>query len=213
LRLTDSPTELTTAATDAALAVVAGAIVLWLLGARPSWERGVWMWLFALMAFASILGTLVHGVEMNERLRSVLWQPLYLSLGMVVALFAVAAVHGSSGEAVARRVLPWMLAVAAAFYLLTVVLRGAFLIFILFEGVTMIAAFVVYVWLAARGGPGTLWTSAGIAVSIVAAIVQATSLRARIVVPFDHNGLFHLIQIAANVLLAVGVRQGLAAGR
>jgi len=52
---------------------------------------------------------------------------------------------------------------------------------------------------------------AGIALSIVAAVVQATTMRARFVVPFDHNGLFHLIQLLGMGVLAAGVRLALQA--
>jgi len=59
--------------------------------------------------------------------------------------------------------------------------------------------------------------AAGIGLSVIAAAVQASHLRVRLIVPFDHNGLFHLLQIGAIVLLTDGLRRGLtsstAAGR
>ena len=50
----------------------------------------------------------------------------------------------------------------------------------------------------------------GIALNIVAAAIQATgSVRFTLVVPFDHNGVFHLVQMAAIVVLVAGVAKGL----
>jgi hypothetical protein len=51
--------------------------------------------------------------------------------------------------------------------------------------------------------------AAGVALSLAAAAVQVSPLSLRLGVRFDHNGLFHLIQIAGVVLLAAGVRQSL----
>ena len=60
-------------------------------------------------------------------------------------------------------------------------------------------------WLS-RGLPGAPLIVAGIALSSLAAVEQATTMRVRFVVPFDHNGLFHLIQLLGMGVLAAGVR-------
>jgi hypothetical protein len=51
--------------------------------------------------------------------------------------------------------------------------------------------------------------SLGIGLSIVAAAVQASALSVRLIVPFDHNGLFHLVQLTGIAALANGLRRGL----
>jgi hypothetical protein len=51
--------------------------------------------------------------------------------------------------------------------------------------------------------------SVGIALTIVAAAVQASALSVRLIVPFDHNGLFHLVQLIATAAFANGLRRGL----
>jgi hypothetical protein len=197
---------LTTAATDLVLAALCAGIVFWLRGLGPSWALEVWRWLFALIGVAASLGAVAHGCALGEWTRKALWQPLYLSLGLAVALFVVAAVAAWRGEPEARGLLPWALAAGAAFYGLTVVLRGAFIVFIAYEALAMLAALAIYLWLAMHGVSGSWWLVAGVGLSLVAAGIQASSLRIHCVVPFDRNGLFHLVQIVAMVLLAVGVR-------
>jgi hypothetical protein len=77
----------------------------------------------------------------------------------------------------------------------------------------MSMALAMYVSLGIAGRlPGALLVSAGIVLTLVAAAVQASTLRARLIVPFDHNGLFHLVQMAAITVVAAGVRRGLDAG-
>jgi hypothetical protein len=52
----------------------------------------------------------------------------------------------------------------------------------------------------------------GTVLTLAAAAVQVSGASLRVVVPFDHNGLFHIVQILAITVIARGVRQGLAAG-
>jgi len=207
MQLQKSQTELTTAATDAVLAIVCMVIAWWLLDARPSWTRTVWIWLFTLTALASVLGAAAHGLALTDRARNALWQPLYLSLGLTIALLVMAGVSDWKGEALARAWLPWALAVGVGFYALTNVLSGAFIVFVAYEAIAMVLVLGIYVTLwTVRGLPGAPLIVAGIGLSIVAAVVQATTMTARVVVTFDHNGLFHLIQLVGMVVLAAGVR-------
>lgn len=203
------PTELTTAATDAVLAVLAVGGIRW-LGARRSADREkvtLWVLVLALLAVASTLGAVAHGFELSPDTLFILWQPLFLSLGLVVALFLVAAVYDGIGPAAARRLLIPALVVGSAFYLVTLLFPGTFLVFVIYEAVAMLAALALYGWLAVRTGQRWAWLMVlGIALNIVAAAIQASgTVRLTLGVPFDHNGVFHLVQMVAIVVLVAGV--------
>jgi hypothetical protein len=206
-----SPTELTTAATDAAMGVLS-LVLLRRLASVPTplaWTRAVWAWVFRLFATASLLGAVVHGLALAEAIRSLLWLPLYLALGLVIALFVVGAVSAWRGERSARMLAPWAIACGTAFFAASQLLGGAFVIFLAYEAVGMLIALGIYGVLAVRGAAGARAAAAGIALTMVAAGVQASSLQVRLVVPFDHNGLFHIVQMAAVVVVARGVKVGL----
>ncbi|MGE3707330.1 MAG: hypothetical protein AB7I13_18820 [Vicinamibacterales bacterium] len=207
-----SETELTTAATDLALGLVCAGFALQLLAsaAHADFKRALWVGAFGLLAVGSLLGAVAHGLQIAETTRVWLWRPLYLSLGLAVALVGVAAARDWWGEPAARVALPWALGVGLFFFVLTQRLGGAFVLFIAYEAVAILFALVVYVALWARGAlPGAGWMAAGVALSLAAAAVQVSSLSLRVGVRFDHNGLFHLIQIAGVALLAAGVRHSL----
>jgi hypothetical protein len=207
------PTELTTAATDVVLAVLAIACVRWLAVRRSSDPDKVTLWILvlALLAVASILGAVAHGLALSPGLVYLLWQPLFLSLGLVVALFVVAAVYDGFGPRAARRLLIPALLVGAAFYLLTLVFPGTFLVFVLYEAVAMLVALALYGRLAIRTGKRWAWLMvAGVALNILAAGIQATeTVRVNLGVPLDHNGVFHLVQMVAIVAIVAGVGQSL----
>lgn len=202
-------TELTTAATDLLLGLLCLAVIWWLSDLRSGFVRTIWMSVFALMAIASLLGAAAHGFDLSSRVRTALWQPLYLSLGLIIALLIVAGIHDWRGETAARTLLPWAVAAGAGFYAVTYALGGAFAIFIVFEAVAMIFVCGLYLLLWSRGAPGSALITAGVGLSIAAAAVQATTMSVRVVVPFDHNGLFHLVQLVATSVLAAGVRASL----
>lgn len=199
--------------TDIILAVVAVVCMIRLRGFRDAdpWRVGIWLWVFGLLAFAAGLGAVVHGLEMSENTRDLLWQPLFLSLGLVVGLFVVAATYDWKGQTASGRLLPVMLVIGVAFFALTRIVTGTFLVFVAYEAVAMVFAFVLYTGLAVSKrleGAGTI--ALAIVLNIVAAGIQASgSVAVTIGVPFDHNGVFHVVQTVAVIVLVSGLVKGL----
>jgi hypothetical protein len=210
--LVGQATERTTAATDALLAVAALAVFVGLRRrTRASFGRSVWLAALGCMVLASAIGVVAHGLVLADGVRQLLWQPLYLALGVTMALFVVGAVRDWRGERAARRLLPPMLVVALAFYGVTRAAGGDFLAFVLFEAAALGFALGVYAWLAARHRrPGAAAMAAALAMSLAAGAVQAADVgTVRLLWDFDHNGLFHLVQLAGLALLAAGLRRTL----
>jgi hypothetical protein len=213
MQIIESPTERTTAATDALLAALCLRYAAELMGyrRRHPWKAVVWAGTFGMLAASGGLGAIVHGLQMPEDRRAALWRPLTLILGGTVALFADGAAGDLLGERAARRALPGLLLSALAFYALSQRLQRGFLVFIVYEAVAMLFALGAYARLA-QGGRlrGAQQMAAGVLLSILAAAIQSTSLELTILgIPLDHNGLFHIVQIAGLPLLAAGLRAAL----
>ena len=213
MELHPSVTERTTAATDLLLVVAALAGIWYLRRATPgSTARRIWLAALAAAAAASLLGAVAHGLLLSPALREILWQPLFLLLGVVVACFATGAVADTWGASPARRLLPPMLVLAVLFYVVTRLSGGDFLVFVLFQAAGLLAALGIYVRLALRGRAGAGLVAAALAVSLAAGAVQADeTLSARVVWPLDHNGLYHLVQLAGLALLVAGLARTLRA--
>jgi hypothetical protein len=213
MELVGVATERTTAATDAVLALAAAAAILVLRRSTPrSFGRAVWQAALAALGLASVLGAVAHGLELRPATRELLWHPLYLALGVTMALFVVGAVRDWRGEAAGRRVLLPMLALAVVFYGVTRLTRGSFLAFVVYEAAALLFSLGVYLRLAtgpARVGAAPM--AAALAVSLAAGAVQASGVGpVRLVWDFDHNGLFHLVQLVGLALLVTGLRRLLA---
>ena len=211
---TDSPVELTTAATDVLLAILAFICIVYLRQYRSldGWKVGVWSWTLAAFSAAALLGAVVHGLELSDATKTFLWRPLYLLLALVVALFVVAASYDWLGKRSAWRVLAAMMPVALGFFVFTQIWSDSFRVFVVYETASMLVALAIYVYLAA----GKRLTGAGLMASaillnVLAAGIQADgSIRLTVIWPFDHNGVFHVVQMVAVLVLIAGLRRSLA---
>ena len=210
--LTTSPTELTTSATDALLAIECTIIIALLLRSATTnrWRTNLWCSIFTLLATASSLGALLHALELPKPMRIALWTPLYLSLGILVLLFIMGAVADWRGKVAAKRLVPWGIGVSAAFLGLTALLGGKFIVFIVYAATVLLSTLAIYTFLAVTHRlKGTAVIALAILLNLAAAAVQASNLSLHLVFPFDHNGLFHLVQIVSTAILGLGVHLGM----
>lgn len=209
----DIPTEQTTAVTDAILAIITimSAVYLLLLSKYDQWKATLWVCLFSLLALASALGSIVHGLQMPVMLKTLLWHPLNLSLGLAVGIFITAVVYDIWGKNLAKKILPIMLLIGAGFFCITLVWPDSFLVFIIYEAAAMLFALGGYISLVYRRHlKGAFSMALGIFVTIIASGVQAAnSFSFTFIWAFDHNGVYHLVQMAGILLLLSGLRTAL----
>ncbi len=206
------PEERTTAATDLVIAALALSYSGRMLP-RSSQRARLWGGAFTSMGTAAVCGAAAHGLVVDERTNAALWRVINLSLGLTVAFFAAAATNDGFGERPGQRTLPLALLSALGFYAASQRLKYGYIVFIIYESLALLYALIIYLRLARSARfPGAWRIVAGILLSLIAAAIQATPLRIRLVgLPFDHNGLYHLVQTAALPLLAGGVAAGLPA--
>ena len=209
LKFIDIPTEQTTAITDLILATIASVFALYLFLAdyRPDLKAALWISIFGLVGLAALLGAIVHGFEMSENARLRLWQPLHLLLALTVALIPIAVIYDLWGENYALSVLPVTLGLGMIFFGFVLIYPHNFLAFFIYQTIAMFFALIGYSWLALLGRLDGAWFMvAGIAITMVAAAVQTRkSICFKLIWAFDHNGLYHFIQMAALLFLLLGL--------
>ena len=205
-------TELTAAATDGVYALVAIASLVALLRrqAGATWRVRLWSGMLGLSAIATILGAAYHALVLTPAQIRSLWHPIYLALGVSVALFLTATAHDWRGEAAARRALAPLLGIGLAFTIYARFVSGEFVVFAVYQFAATLFALAVYVGLALRRRlPGAGWIGAGVGLSLVAGAVSMTEVAFVLIWPFDNYGAFHLVQTAATLVLVRGVITGL----
>jgi len=207
----DIPTEQTTAATDVLLAILAFivAVKVYQSGKNTDLRKTrIWVWAFGLLAFAAAVGSVAHGFQMSKLTNFILWQPLNLALGVAIGLFVAGVVYDFMNFSLPRTLIPALLVIATIFYTITVMIPNAFIVFIIYEAIAMLFSFIVYTMLATRKkvkGAGLM--AAGILVTIIAAGIQAVeTIKITLIWEFDHNGIFHIVQMIGVLLLMKGLQ-------
>jgi hypothetical protein len=210
-----STTELTTAVTDAFLALECLVALIWLgrHAARRPRRVHVWRWAFALCGLAAGLGAVVHGFLLPTGWANLLWHPLTFCMGSAMALLLAGAVGDWLGFDAACRVVPWGVGAATLLVAASWLMAGAFVVFAAYAAVLLVVASGIYLRLAMLSrfpGAGLLATALG--VNLAALAVQASDISLDVGVPLDHNGVFHLLQMLAIALLAAGLAPGMRTG-
>jgi len=211
LQIIDIPTEQTTAATDVVMAILALIVTIKVYNTGKDIDfkkTRIWMWAFGLLTFASATGAIAHGFQMSKLTNFILWQPLNLSLGVAIGLFVAGVVYDYRNFSLPRPLIPLLLVFAIIFYTVTVLIPNAFIVFIIYEAIAMLFAFVVYAILASRNKlKGAAWMAGGILVTIIAAAIQAIeTIKVTFIWEFDHNGIFHIVQMIGLLLLLKGLQ-------
>ena len=182
-----------TVATDYALGGVAAWLSVALFrSAQPS--RRLWGVAFAALAAAAFLGGTWHGFLQSH----LLWKATTFSAG--VASFGMVA--GSSYAVFSGQLRAFILTAALAklfVYSAWMLSHDAFIYVVIDTAIAFLAVAALHLW--KWNGP----ILAGVAVSIVGALVQASGFKLH--EHFNHNDLYHVIQIAALVLLYRGAKR------
>ncbi len=215
MEFTKEPTEQTTAITDIILALVAFGGILILCWNIPNsgaiWKIVIWSAAFGMIGLASALGAVAHGLEISCTVHNRIWQLLNMALALAVSLFVAGVIYDLWGLAASLKFLPAILIAGLGFFGATLLYPGIFFIFILYEGLALIFSLSAYIYLTVRGDPaGAVFMAAGILISILAAGIQANkSISVTVIWEFDHNGIYHIVQVLGLILLLVGLRRSL----
>jgi hypothetical protein len=212
MKFIKDPTEKTTAVTDIILALTAFggiAYLRWaLLYAGKLWKINIWSAAFGLIGLAAALGAVAHGLVLSRIFHHRIWLALNMALSLAVSLFVVGVVYDLWGFEVSLTILPIMLIAGLGFFMTTLIYPGVFFLFIVYEAVALAFALGAYIFLTVQKDlPGTWLMAVGILVSIIAAGIQANkSVVLTFIWRFDHNGIYHLVQLVGLLLLLMGLR-------
>lgn len=199
--------EPTTTLTDYVLAALTGAFALLLVRRGLAiGDAGVVVWggAFAATAAAALVGGTVHGfaTRLGEARKRMLWLTTLVLTGLVGFCLIVGAAIALA-PALLREALVALAALKLAGALFLLVRRQDFRFLLYDAGVSLLVVLALVLLAAWRGpAPGAGWIAAGAGLSLVAAAVQQSGITLHR--HFNHNDLFHVIQMLASYLLFRG---------
>ena len=165
-------------------------------------SRSLWAYAFLSLSLSALVGGTYHGFQWQEDVGDLLWKITTLLMGFTSLFMTASVVYANCGGRMRRS---WLVIAGIKFliYLGLVMTRDDFLLVIADYGSVMLAILVIaLIQIFRRTRPEAPWLAAGVGVSLIAAGVQASgiSLHER----FNHNDLFHVIQIPALYLFLRG---------
>lgn len=189
--------EPTTTLTDLVLALVCAWSAARLV-ADSQFDSARWWWAiaFALTGAGAVAGAATHGLaRLPVAIRAALWRVVLISMGAMGLAMVFAALRIASADDLSP--LRWGGGVAMLVYVVAVVWRVEYRWAVVAYGSAMLMVAVIFVarWADQHAAP---WVLGGIAISAVAAIVQQRRVRWHR--HFNHNDLYHVLQLAALVL-------------
>jgi hypothetical protein len=164
----------------------------------------LWAAAFVMTAAAAIAGGTYHGfIQWMPGLGGrAMWKATLLATGLGSAcLLAAALVAAAAGQL--RTALVAVVIVKLAVYVWTIATKDQFIVVIADYG-TALAAILLAAWFLRPSGltPAAWWITAGVAVAAVAGVIQWARLAPH--VHFNHNDLFHVVQMVSLYLLYRG---------
>jgi hypothetical protein len=181
--------------TDYVLALACGCFSI-LLYRLKSAASGWWSIAFAAVALAALVGGTYHGFP--SFYPNVLWKTTLVAAGAASCAMVIAT---GVGTRIAPKLFFWLALLKFAAYLAWIASTDSFFAVVADSGSALLLVAALH---AIRGGAAWRWMISGVAVAVAAAGVQAMKLAPH--PHFNHNDLYHVIQLAAMWLLYRGAR-------
>ncbi|PWQ96748.1 DUF6962 family protein [Leucothrix arctica] len=210
--INNNPYELFTALTNVLWALVA--FISFILISKNSNNSNskakLWKAVFVMLFVSNILASLVHGLSIDIETSELIWIPINLILGLMIALLMSAALYDYLGKDTMQKYFPYLIGVAVIFFAMTQFNRDTFLIFIAYQSIYMLLILTMYIHLAIKKHVGAGVICVGMFLFILAAVAQAIGpYELALFIPINQDGLYHLIGIPSTILLTIGVIKNL----
>ena len=200
-------TEPMTMVTDYLMGTLAFVLAMRLLGDAASgqqWSGRLWAAAFVMTAVAAFVGGTYHGFIqwMPGMAGRALWKATLAATGIGSACLLAAAVTAAATGPL-RHALMGLVVVKLVVYIWTIATKDAFVLVIADYGTALVAVLLAAWFIRPTGlTPAAWWITAGVAVAVVAGVIQWARLAPH--AHFNHNDLFHVVQMASLYLLYRG---------
>ena len=182
--------------TDYALAGVTVWLAVLLLR-KDAVSCRLWTLAFAALAVGAFLGGTFHGFQVTWT-----WKPTVLAVGIASFGMLAGSAYATTSDNV-RRALLAAAALKLAFYEIWMLGHDDFIYVVADTASAMLGVAALH--LLRIDNPATRWILGGVAVSLAAAGIQAG--RIALHEHFNHNDLYHVVQIVAMLLYYAGVKR------
>jgi Family of unknown function (DUF6962) len=201
------PVEQTTAVTDIIFAVVAISIFFLLRGDKNKKRNLMWKGYFFCYFIGGVLGAIGHGIKIDVGVLDVIWNGMYLFLGLGIGFFTIAVLNDLFNKNISKLFAGLCLLPSILFYLITVFISGSFTVFVVYTLAITIFGLVVYTIIFVRTkDKAILILLGGIFLTVLTGAAHAlVTGEIHFIWVFDKNSVMHIIQAIGLALTYLGV--------
>ena len=168
---------------------------------RKLWAVGLFF-----VGLGAALGGIRHGfaVYLGDLANTVVWKGTVYAIGLSLVFVVAGTISGSPLKAATAKTFRVLNIIAFVLYCAWMIRHDDFLYVIYYYGPAMLAVAAIQGWAFARHrSEGALGIMSGVVVTLLGAIAQQSGIS--IHAHFNHNDLFHIIQVVGLALFFRGV--------
>ncbi len=161
-----------------------------------------WIVALILLGVAALLGGVAHGFNLFE-----LFLGIYLCMAGIMGAICLATLNDGYGDETAQRWRNWIIGGAVIFYGMTLLYPHLLVVYTIIGGVILVPILLIYIrlWLQ-YPGRGNGYLLAGLMITLAGFAGIAFRVRLNMIWQFNHNDVYHLVQMVAIVLFYLGIR-------
>ncbi len=161
-----------------------------------------WMTALILLGVAALLGGVAHGFNLFG-----LFAGIYLCMAGIIGAICLAALSDGYGDETAQRWRNWIIGGAVIFYGMTLLYPHLLVVYTIVGGFILAPIVLIYIRLwRQHPGRGDGYLLAGIMITLTGFAGIAFRVRLDMIWQFNHNDLYHLVQMVAIVFFYLGIR-------
>lgn len=196
--------------TDYLITVVAGWFGLRLLAsARKDANRSQLAWAisFLFTGLAALLGGSSHGFVsyLDDAWMNLIWKGATYSIGVAMVFAVAGTLRGTAIGTALHRPFSALNILGFAIYAIWIATHDRFLFVIIYYLSAMVFIAALQIWASVRHhAAGAKWLISGVIVTLISAYIQQSDIDLH--ANFNHNDLYHVVQIAGLYLLYRGAK-------
>lgn len=168
---------------------------------RKFWAVGLFF-----VGLGALLGGVWHGIAayLGEMAKLIVWKGTVYTIGLTLVFVVAGTISGSPLKAATAKTFRVLNIIVFALYSAWMIRHNDFLYVIFYYGPTMLVVAIIHGWAHVKHGTdGAISIMSGVVVTLLGAGVQQSGLAFH--EHFNHNDLFHVIQVAGLAMFYKGV--------
>ncbi len=169
----------------------------------------LWAITFAVFIISSLVGAYIHGIQLKQETKKILWAFLNINLCLTIATYSICIWYEAYGLKITRILIPIYTILSIGFGLYKNFIAGSYTSFVVFTIINLFLLMIILI-INIRKKPYLLFFLLAIIVFTIGSYLQTIyTLRLDLILVLDHNGIYHLMVMLFVILNYIGIKRSI----